>query len=294
MSLILLRHKLKLKCLRHPSAQSPSLRPKGIISKTVSSNESAVAQIPLPTVVPSTSTPDSVRIPPRLAQPIPGLRIIKRSKTIGHAKTDSSSVSSCEETATQPVFTYAPITNDKSRAAVLPILADGAPSVTRQTHNVSSASTAQTVRAARVVTQPSIPAVQPTSHSNHFGTGPRRVLVSEEPKSVPAATGWRSKIGGALERGLNTASAGPRRIVIPTPAIPSASVKPAVHAKMPTPAITGLKQPTKYVVSTTASGLPKPVARSTTSRLPAPSSTGVRKAGVTEGGTAKSTLNQRF
>ncbi|TFK36894.1 hypothetical protein BDQ12DRAFT_736632 [Crucibulum laeve] len=206
----------------------------------------AVFIAPPPIATPEMSRP-SIKVPP-LA--IPALRIVKRSKTVGHEKTNSGDSAS----------------SSGGLSGVPGPISELLPSVPTVGRIQRTASASNRLPATSSVPPPVRPTkVSPVASSRATGqqtNGPRRVLISGGSSSL-------GKVTASATRPTSTTS-GARRVVI-VPEIPSVKAS-SVCQVLPAPS--GLKQPMKYGNS----ALPKPVPRSGTSRLPAPSSTStVRK-----------------
>ncbi|KJA25800.1 hypothetical protein HYPSUDRAFT_199499 [Hypholoma sublateritium FD-334 SS-4] len=208
------------------------------------------------------STPNLLLQHPPMA--VPALKIVKRSKVLSRRVSTaanaipavSASTSTSLTTPSRRISTISPAVLPAGRAK---LTATGPPSPANSGH-----------RDRRVVHPTVIPATKksttpPISHTT--GDGPRRVLLSEGPKLISLSNSNHGVPADPAKASLTVN--GPRRIAVNT--VGGVTEKPAAVIKpvVPSQSSTGLRQPVKYN-AIGSSAIPKPVARTVGSRLPAP------------------------
>ncbi|KAF9477533.1 hypothetical protein BDN70DRAFT_994905 [Pholiota conissans] len=219
------------------------------------------------------STPSSSYSFRNPLNPVPALKIVKRSKILSRrlsvavngpsvtVSTSNSTSNVSRRTSGVSSINSLPVKAPPTRARIAPSLPPS-PAV-----NSGKKGSAPQLTA----TNPKKTAAPAFSNRSALsGDGPRRVLISEGPK-FNSTSNARTAIGHSEPTKPPVAGNGPRRIMINS--VVNVVEKPIAITKPAAPlhVSTGLKQPTKYN-TVGASSIPKPVSRMAGSRLPAPTS----------------------
>ncbi|KAF8898938.1 hypothetical protein BD779DRAFT_1795495 [Infundibulicybe gibba] len=178
-------------------------------------------------------------MPPPL---VSALRIVKRPKTAAQAKSGTSGSSPISLDPPPVPSVSNPISQQVYRPTSTPKPDGRPPAIDIKPHRLA----------------PSQPFQQITS-----GSGPRRVLIADDHTNRDAPPKARFGMMGA-HRGATAGESRPRQATTShSPPLPMKAI--------PRPVISGLKPPSSYkTTGSTASALPRPLAKPTTTRLPAP------------------------